>query len=97
MINTIETIREIVSDAKNESLHTSIALSSLTIRKAQEGISNKIDAFNKSLRKLAKEEKILIVENSNIDTASLSPHKLHLNRKVVYKFACNFIHFLDVV
>ena len=34
-------------------------------------MSNKIDVLNKSLRKLAKEEEILIVDNSNIDTACL--------------------------
>jgi len=56
---------------------------------------NKIDVLNKSLRKLAKEEEILIVDNSNIDTACLSARQLHLNRKGVSTLARNFINFLD--
>jgi len=61
----------------------------------QQCMSNKIDVLNKSLRKLAKEEDILIADNSNIDTACLSTRKLHLNRKDISTLACNFINFLD--
>ena len=56
---------------------------------------NKIDVLNKSLRKLAKEEEILIVDNSNIDTACLSARQLHLNRKGVSTLAHNFINLID--
>jgi len=94
-INTTETIKEIISDVKKESPYTAVALSSLTIRKDRQGMSNKIDVLNKSLRKLAKEEEILIVDNSNIDTACLSARQLHLNRKGVSTLARNFINFLD--
>jgi len=94
-INTTETIKEIISDVKKESPYTAVALSSLTIRKDRQGMSNKIDVLNKSLRKLAKEEEILIVDNSNIYTTRLSARQLHLNRKGVSTLARNFINFLD--
>ena len=58
-------------------------------------MSNKINVLNKSLRKLTKEEEIIIVDNSNIDTACLSARQLHLNRKGVSTLARKFFTFLD--
>ena len=86
-INTTETIKEIIPEVKKESPYTAVALSSLTIRKDRQGMSNKIDILNKSLKKLTKEEEILIVDNSNIDTACLRARQLHLNRKGVSTLA----------
>ena len=49
VIDTIETIKEIISDAKDESPHTTIVLSSLSIRRDVEGMSNKVNELNRSL------------------------------------------------
>ena len=94
-IDTIETIKEIISEAKNESPDTTIALSSLTVRRDHEGMSNKVNELNRSLKKLAKEQGIPIIENSNIDNSCLSARKLHLNRKGDSTLARNFVNFLD--
>ena len=96
-ISTTETIKETISEVKKESPYTAVALSSLTIRKDRQSMSNKIDVSSKSLRKLAKEEEILTVDNSNIDTACLGARQLHLNRKGVSTLAHNFINFLDKI
>ena len=42
-IDTIETIKEIISEAKDEYPHTTIVLSSLTMRRDHEGMSNKVN------------------------------------------------------
>ena len=81
-IDTIETIKEIISEAKDESPHTTIVLSSLTMRRDHEGMSNKVNELSRSLKKLAKEQGIPIIDNNNIDIFCLSARKLHLNRKV---------------
>ena len=43
-----------MSEAKDESPHTTIVLSSLTMRRDHEGMSNKVNALNRSLKKLEK-------------------------------------------
>ena len=93
-IDTIETIKEIASDARNESSHKIIVLSSLIMRRDQQGMSNKVDDLNRSLKKLAKEQDIPIIGNSNIDISCLSTSKLHLNRKGDSTLARNFVNFL---
>ncbi len=94
-IDTIETIKEIISEAKDESPHTTIALSSLTMRRDQEGMSNKVNELNRSFKKLAKEQGIPIIDNSNVDISCLSARKLHLNKKGDSTLARNFVNFLD--
>ena len=94
-IDTIETIKEIISEAKDESPHTTIVLSSLTMRRDHEGMSNKVNELNRSLKKLANEQGIPIIDNNNIDISCLSARKLHLNRKGDSTLARNFVKFLD--
>ena len=94
-IDKVETIKEIMSEAKDESPHTTIVLSSLTMRRDHGGMSNKVNELNRSLKKLAKEQGIPIIDNSNVDNSCLSTRKLHLNRKGDSTLARNFVNFLD--
>ncbi len=95
--NTTDTIEEIISDAKEQSPHTKILISTLTTRRYHEGMSKKVESMNKSSKELAKELGVLIINNDNVDVSCLSPRRLHLNKKGVSTIAGNFINFFDSI
>ena len=94
-INTLETIREMITETKKETPQTSIVLSTLTMRRDHEGMNKKVNNLNRDLKKLAVEIDIPIIDNSNIDISCLSSRQLHLNRKGDSVLARNFIRYID--
>ena len=84
-----------ITETKKENPHTTIALSTLTIRRDYEGMSKKVNNLNRDLKKLALEVGIPIIDNSNIDISCLGSRKLHLSRVGDSVLARNFIRYID--
>ena len=94
-MDTIKNLKQILSESKRESTQTNIVISSVTTRSDRVGINKEVTNLNKSIKKLAEENGIQLIDNNNIDLSCLSSRKLHLNRKGDSMLAQNFLKFLD--
>ena len=74
----------------NKSPNTEITLSLITVRKDDQKLSEAAKTMNDRLRKFATKNKLVYIENKNIDETCLSKGKLHLNRKGKSILANNF-------
>ena len=90
-VNTIENLRMIIKQTKQDSPDTTVVLSSVVIRRDKKvSVAN----LNKEIKQLAKELKIVLIDNANLDVSCLSRKKLHLNEKGNSYLASNFLNFI---
>ena len=94
-INTIKVMRKTFTVVKKESPETQIAISTLITRYDKPGMDKKVQEINRKITVLCIEEKVEIIDNSNLDDHCLGRGKLHLNRKGNAFLAKNFISILN--
>ena len=94
-INTAEVLRETITFIKKESPETQIAVSTLITRHDKPGMDKKVQDINRKIKVLCVEEKVKIIDNSNLDEYCLGRGKLHLNRKGKAFLARNFISLIN--
>ena len=66
-MDTIKHLKQILSESKRESKQTNIVISSVTTRSDRVGINKEVTNLNKSIKTLAEENGIQLIDNNNID------------------------------
>ena len=79
-IKTIENLKNISDYVTSKSKNTKIILSTLTIRTDNADLQEKAKNMNTKIKKFAVNNKLLYMDNDNIDETCLSTKKLHLNK-----------------
>ena len=95
-IDTIENMKSIIEETRQESPDTEIVLSTVIIRKDKQALDKKLNVkeLNTKIKNLAKELNVQVIDNSNVDESCLSRKQLHLNRRGDSVLANNYIKFI---
>ena len=95
-VNTIENLRMFIKQTKQVSPDTTVVLSSVVIRRDKQALQKKVSVanLNKEIKELAKEMKIVLIDNANLYVSCLSRKKFHLNEKGNSYLASNFLNFI---
>ena len=94
-VDTYKTFKDIIEMIRKESPQTTICVSALITRDDKPGLAAKAEDINRCLTALCVEEKIEIIDNSNIDESCLNQGRLHLNRKGYAYFAGNLLSYIN--
>ena len=94
-IDSVKQLKSTIKSIRNGTPHTKIAVSLLTPRNDIQDGNKKVDQLNRKLRALCVEEKVKILDNSNIDDSCLGIRKLHLNKQGKSMLAMNLIKVMD--
>ena len=93
-INSLNSVKKIVKDAKKSSPNTKLVFSSILIRKDKKGISKNVTDINSRLKNYCQQKHLNFIDNSNIMEEHLGNRKLHLNERGNSVLANNFIKYL---
>ena len=80
---------------KDNSPHTKVCISGITIRKDKAAIHNKIKNVNNILTRVCDKNKWTYIDNSNVDYTCLNRRGLHLNKKGSATLSKNYSNYLD--
>lgn len=94
-IDTCKILKDTIETIRKESPQTVICVSALITRNDKSGLAAKVEDTNRRLKALCIEEKIEIIDNSNIDESCLNLGRLHLNRKGNAYFAGNLLNYIN--
>ena len=94
-INTINNIKQIDDYVKSKSPDTKLVISSVVLRSDKKELSQKVNTLNSRLTKFAKNNKLDLVDHSNINESCLNRSKLHLNKKGDSYLANNIMKYLN--
>ena len=94
-MDTCKILKETIETIRKESPQTVICVSALITRNDKPGLAAKVEDTNRRLKALCIEEKIEMIDNSNIDESCLNHGKLLLNRKGNALFARNLLNYIN--
>ena len=94
-VDTYKTFKDIIGMIRKESPETTICVSALITRNDKPGLAAKVDDINRCLTALCVEEKIGMIDNSNIDESCLYRGMLDLNKNSNAYFAGNLINYIN--
>ena len=80
---------------KDNSPHTKVCISGITIRKDKAAIHNKIKNVNNILTRVCDKNKWTYIDNSNVDYTCLNRRGLHLNKKGSATLSKNYSNYLN--
>ena len=94
-IKTIDNLKNICDYVSSNSKNTKISVSTITLRKDEADLENKVKIMNDRLRKFADKNGLHLIDNDNIDETCLGKGKLHLNKVGKSLLAKNFMKYLN--
>ena len=87
-VNLLNSVKKIVKQVSNISPTTTVAFSSIIIRKDKKHVEKPLTDTNTRLKNYCRQKGISFIENSNIKESHLGKKKLHLN-KAAKSFFCH--------